>query len=148
MVVNRSGSVVVGLVLIAAAGCQSGGTTLTAEEYAEQGNAICTEGNAEIMASFPMDATGPPSGEEGEALFQSAMTIIDRMITELDALEGPEATNTEMDAIVAEARAIKDTVEAGGAEAFFASEEDPWAAINPRFEALGLSVCASDPSAE
>lgn len=135
--------------LVAIAGCQGegGGATTTMEEYVEQGNAICTAGNEAIMASFPMDASGPPEGEEGEALFQTVLGIVGGMIDDLDALEGPAEAVAEMDGIVADARAILTTVQEGGAEAFFATEEDPWASVNPRFEALGLSACAEDPSA-
>ena len=36
-------------------------------------------------------------------------------------------------------------VEAKGSEALFASEEDPWEAVNVRLEAIGLTDCASEP---
>jgi len=74
------------------------------------------------------------------------MTSIGGALDELDALEGPADMVTEMDAIAAEARTIRTAVETEGAEAFFATDEDPWEAINPRFEAMGLASCAEDPT--
>jgi len=148
---SKIGPAALAAAALAVAGCQAddgGGGALTREAYVEQGNAICTAGNEAIMAAIPMDASGPPTGEAGEELFQSVLTTIDGMLDDLDALEGPEDMVAEMDSVVAEARAIRATVAEGGAEAFFASEEDPWASINPRLEAMGLAACAEDPSAE
>lgn len=149
MRIDRVRAVLAAVALTAIAGCQSGEAVLSREEYVEQGNAICTDMNAEIMAA----ATGqggewPPAGPEGDALFQTVMTSIGGALDELDALEGPADMVAEMDAIAAEARTIRTAVETEGAEAFFATDEDPWEAINPRFEALGLTACAEDPTAE
>lgn len=148
---SKFGPAALGAAALAVAGCQAddaGGGALTREAYVEQGNAICTAGNEAIMGLIPMDASGPPTGAEGDALFDNILATIDGMLDDLDALEGPEDMVAEMDSVVAEARAIRATVAEGGAEAFFASAEDPWAAVNPRLEAMGLAACAEDPSAE
>lgn len=139
----RWGLAMVMLATAVVAGCQSGDTVLTQAEYVEQGNAICTSMNESIMAAaMEQGGEGPPSGPEGEALFQTIMTNSEGAMDDLDALAGPDDMNAEMDAILAEARTIKTAVEAEGAEPFFASADDPWEAINPRFEAMGLSACA------
>jgi hypothetical protein len=128
-------------------GCRSGGSeTLTRDAFLEQGNAICAKGNAEIAAAIAQDGSGgPPSGAAGEALFKSVMDASRRMIDEVGALKPPPDLQPEMTGIVSDSRIVLADLESKGAEAMFASEEDPFAEINKRLTAIGLTVCGEDP---
>ena len=136
------------LALAAVAGCavspESGGP-LSREEFVKQANAICAKGNADIMAAAPQ-GEWPPSDEAGEAFFESVLTLVEQQIDDIDALQPPADIQPVIDGVVVDARTILTEVEADGSEAFFASDEDPWAAVNDRFKSLGINECAEEPA--
>lgn len=137
---------VAALAISTIAGCAAdSGGELTREEFVEQANAVCASGNAEIGAAIPSDGEWPPSGETEEAMFQTIVQSIHRQIDEITALDGPDDIETEVDAVVADARLIVADMETQGMDTFFASDEDPFAAVNARFSALGITECAQDP---
>ncbi|MBK6767455.1 MAG: hypothetical protein IPG72_00115 [Ardenticatenales bacterium] len=138
------------LALAAVAGCavspESGGT-LSREEFLKQGNTICAEGNAEVAAAVPeSEVPGPPSGPEGEAFFQTIVTVSKKQMDGVEALKAPADLKPEVDSILSDARAILADIEAKGSEELFASEEDPFAAVNERLKAIGLTECAEEPA--
>lgn len=146
-----SAPVVAALALAAAGGClaspQGGGEPLSRAAFLEQGNAICTKGNADIMAAAQASGAGwPPSGEAGEALFKTVLTLIEQQIDGIDDLTPPADMQPAIDGAVADARVVLTEVEAAGSTEFFMSEEDPWAAVNAKMKDLGLTACAEEPT--
>ena len=136
------------LALAAVAGCavspESGGP-LSREEFVKQANAICAKGNADIMAAAPQ-GEWPPSDEAGEAFFQTIVTVSKKQMDGVEALKAPADLKPEVDSILSDARAILADIEAKGSEELFASEEDPFAAVNERLKAIGLTECAEEPA--
>ena len=140
-----SGAALAGMTLAALVGCQASGGELTREEFVEQGNAICAAGNAEIEAAVPKgESAAPPSGPEGEALFKTIVESSNRSIDAVAALKPPADLQPEMTSIIADARVIMADMEAQGMEALFSSEDDPFAEVNVRLRAVGLTVCGED----
>lgn len=119
------------------------GAALSREEFLKQGNVICAAGNAEIEAAA-RKLGGPPAGPEGEAFFQTIITVSKRQINGVAALKPPADMKAEMDGIVADSMATLADMEAKGSAALFATEADPFAKINPRLKAIGLTDCAPD----
>jgi len=130
--------------LFAACG-PAGGETLTREAFLERGNAICAKGNAEIEAAIPRGDGGAPSEEDQAASFKAIMTTSRRMVDEVAALKPPADLQPEMTSIVADSRLVMDKLEAEGAGALFAAQEDPFAEVNKRLSGIGLNVCGEDP---
>ncbi len=87
----------------------------------------------------------PPSGEEGEAFFQTILEVSGQQIEGIGALAAPADIQPEVDSIVAEALAIRTQVETDGAKALFASDADPWEPVNGRLLAIGLADCVEQP---
>ncbi len=146
-----AGPAVAALALAAAGGClaapRGSGEPLSRAAFIEQGNAICAKGNADIMAAAQASgAAWPPSGEAGEALFETVLTLVEQQIDGIDDLAPPADMQPAIDGAVADARAVLTEVEAAGSAAFFSSEEDPWAAVNAQMKELGLTACAEEPS--
>lgn len=133
------------LAVSAVAGCGGGDAeTLSRAEFLSQGNEICAAGARRIAAHAPAARPGrPPSGAEAQAFFSFLTTETERQIDELAALKPPEDLRADIDRLLADGRAGLETVQAQGAETFFADEEDPFAAVNVMARRIGLTACAS-----
>ena len=82
------------------AGCGGGDGQLSAEEYQEQGNAICTKYEGEI------DAVPAPSGDDPQQLtayLDKTIPLAEQQIADLRALEPPEDDQKTHDKMLAEA---------------------------------------------
>jgi hypothetical protein len=117
---------------------------LTEAEFVTQANAICADaGTAAEEALGPIfedfDAATP---EQLEAAFEQMVELGRSIPADIGALAAPEALSEDVDAFVDAFDAANDDVEAGGAEAFFAQEGDPWASVNDQATELGLDECA------
>lgn len=146
-----TGAAVAVFALAAASGClaspKGSGEPLSRAAFLEQGNAICAKGNADIMAAAQASgAAWPPSGEAGEALFETVLTLIEQQIDGIDALTPPADMQSDIDGAVADAREVLTAVKSAGSTDFFMSEEDPWAAVNAKMKELGLTACAEEPA--
>jgi hypothetical protein len=126
------------------AACGDDEERLSQDEFVEQGQAICREGNEEIEALFadlPQDEI--PTEEELEPLFDDFVSNVRGQIDDIDELSPPEDIEDDVDAFVSDARDALDEVEDGGAEALLQEEgEDPFAEVNEQAAELGLSECA------
>jgi hypothetical protein len=137
---------VAALAMAGLAACQpSTGGALTREEYIEQANAICTEGNAAIEAAMPAGMTGMPTGAQAEALQKAVVAEITKMVDRIEALEPPADMAAEMDSITADTRKVTADLEASGPDALFTTEQDPFADVNARLIEQGLTVCGEEP---
>ena len=142
--------VLIALISMASIGaCSSDDERLTSEEFLEQGNAICAAGNAEIEeAGSELFASADPSGEEVAAFIEDTLApSIQGQIDDLEALSPPEELQEPVDEMLADARTALDDMRetaANDPEAFFASEENPFADVNAQAKVIGLAACAED----
>lgn len=126
----------------ACAAPDEGAGPLTREEYLLQGNAVCAAGNARIAAAMPVGLSGPPTGPEAQAVYDTVVTEVTTMIGGLKGLTPPTELQADVTNMLTEADAALVTIKADGQEAFFASEEDAFAKANEIANKIGLTVCA------
>ena len=117
---------------------------LTPTEFKAQGNAICKKGGEDIGALFADNKdpnTLAPAAKQER--FDQVIAITRRQIDDLSALAAPADLKPQVEALTTDATAKTDELVAGGPDALFASEGDPFASLNPKFQALGLTGCVS-----
>lgn len=130
--------------------CGDDSERLSADELAEQGNAICTEVDAEFEAAFsefPDDAE--PTPEQIQEFASVAAEIVDRAIGRFEDLEPPEDLQEGWDDTLEKARAAQDVIEEAAedpeaAATLFNSEEDPFEEVNAGLEEVGITACSDD----
>jgi hypothetical protein len=114
--------------------------TLSEDEFLEQGNAICTEGN-ERTASIGEDLGEDPSDEEVEAAVDELADDIDGQIDDIRDLEEPEDLSDDLEAALDQAEEDLQELRDLGAD-IVTAEEDPFAETNELMSEIGLTVCA------
>ena len=90
-------AVLVGVLVLLAAGCGGGGsdTRLSREEFESQANAICAKYQKQLHA------IGTPSSvEEIPDLVEQALAILNKEVAEIAALSPPADMQTEFDAMI------------------------------------------------
>jgi hypothetical protein len=90
-------AVLVGVLVLLAAGCGGGGsdTRLSREEFESQANAICAKYQKQLHA------IGTPSSvEEIPDLVEQALAILNKEVAEIAALNPPADMQTEFDAMI------------------------------------------------
>jgi DNA-binding NtrC family response regulator len=90
-------AVLVGVLVLVAAGCGGGGsdTRLSREEFESQANAICAKYQKQL------GAIGTPSSvEEIPDLVEQALAILNKEVAEIAALNPPTDMQTEFDAMI------------------------------------------------
>lgn len=131
------------LALAVAAGCGGDDEALSRAEFIAQASEICAAGNSRIAVAVPIGTgDGPPSGAAGREFFDTIIRETRRQIDEIAALKPPDELQAGVDDLEASARAITAEVEDQGPEAYFASQENPWAEVAAKAGALGVSGCA------
>jgi hypothetical protein len=147
---NRSvaGLCVAALAVVA---CGCGGDDeepLSSEEFLAQGNAICASVNDELDAAFEALGDSEPSTDELVSLF--ADTLVPNIRAEIDdlrELNPPDELQDEARQLFDDADAAIDEIEQqieDDPEAFFESDEDPFADVNQRATAMGLVECGNE----
>lgn len=118
--------------------------TTVASDFQTQANAICSQGNADIQALFT-DVGDPTTLEaaEKQSLFEQVISISRQQVTDIEALDIPSDVAEEVGGLFSEISSTIDDLDAGGADALFATESDPFAVYNSRLEALGLNDCVN-----
>jgi len=141
---------VAGLASLGVAACgddDDGGDALTQEEFVDQGNQICSDGNDELDAAFadlPDDAEPTP-----DQISEFADTFEENVSGQIDAIDDlvpPDDIADDVDEILADARDDLDTFVTlirDDPEAAFAQEEDPFADVSERLTDIGLTECAN-----
>jgi hypothetical protein len=129
-----------------ATGCGDDEESLSEDEFVEQANAICEEGSDDLdQASDEMFGSEEPTAEEIADFADVFEEAIGGQIDDLEDLDGPDDLEEELDPILDDARdtlsEFADEVR-DDPEAAFTSDEDPFADINERLSALGLTSCA------
>lgn len=137
---------VVAVLGLALAACGDDEEALSEEEFLEQGNAICAEGSEELdEAATELFGEEEPSEDQVSEFADTFEENIGNQIDEIDDLSGPDDLEEALDPVLDDARdvleefaqAIRDDP-----ESVFASEEDPFADINPQMVEIGLTECA------
>ena len=145
--VNRSlaGLCVAALVAV---GCGDDEERLSSEEFLEQGNAICASVNDELDAVFEALGDTEPSTDELVSLFEDTLVPSVRAeIDDLRELNPPEELEEEASQLFDDADAAIDEIEQlveEDPDAFFASDEDPFADVNERATEMGLVECGDE----
>ena len=141
---------VAGLASLGVTACgddDDGGDALTQEEFVDQGNQICSDGNDELDAAFedlPDDAE--PTPEQISEFADTFEENVGGQIDDIDELVPPDDIADEVDSILADARDDLDefvTLMRDDPESAFTQEEDPFADVNERLNDIGLTECAN-----
>lgn len=145
----------VGLAILSLWSCGGGdGVPPNTSQFAEAGNRICAEGDAELAEASDeaLEARGDRelSLEETAAFFRSeALPIARRRLDDLAGLEPPAGDRQRLAELVAAGRAAVAEIERGleedGTEFLAASGPNPFATFDALALALGLSDCAGRP---
>ena len=123
-------------------GCGDDDDGLTVAEFREQANAICAQGNQDIgAAAGPVFGNESASPEELQEALDAIVSISNRQLDDIDALQAPSDLEDDVAAMIAEGRSATDAAEAQGL-GFFESDDDPWARTGERAAGLGLDVCS------
>lgn len=116
--------------------------TLTATEFREQANQICTVGGDEVHeAFFGVFGDDEPTPEEMQAALATVITVSHRQLDDIEALAAPADMSADVAAFIEQGHADTDTAEAMGLD-FFGSEDDPWIRTGEMARSLGLDACA------
>ena len=148
---GRNGAIAV-MVMIGAvlAGCGDDEEALSTEEFLEQGNAICTEGNERLDAAFEEAFSDLGQGEQPEdeevvaVLEDTLVPEVQGQLDDIRELEAPDALADDVEQFLDDAEAALDEVEEqlqDDPESFLQLEEDPFLEVNAQAEAIGLTAC-------
>jgi hypothetical protein len=137
---------VVALSCVVLAACNGGGgDRLTEEEFVEQANQICSEGNDRLdaLAEELFADLGPgdaPSGEDLEEYFDTIVDDVQGQLDDIGDLNPPEELEDDVDALLSEAQSSLDDFKEQGSEALL-SDDDPFAESNQMADDIGLTEC-------
>ena len=140
-------------VLVVAAACGgSSSSALSKDEFVKQGNAICKSGNdtlnAAEKAAFPNQTEQPDPATLQKFFKETLLPNIKKQIDDIDKLKAPKELESQADDLVTSARAalakLEAQVDKDPTSAF--SGEDPFADVNKKATAVGLTACADDSS--
>jgi hypothetical protein len=130
------------LVLVGCGGDDDNG--LSKSEYIKQGNAICTKGNAVIDKAARQQFQAQPTPAQFAAFAKSTLIpTISGEIDDLKALKAPKDDADELSQLYDDAEAALDKIKANPALAGAEGANDPFADVNKRATAYGLTVCGS-----
>lgn len=119
--------------------------TLTAAEFIEQANALCTtESQAIGEVIGPLFSGGAPSPEDQQAALDKVVALSRGLATDIGALAEPSSLTADVDALVHNLDSGTDeAAEQTGAD-FFGSDDDPWAEATVLAKDLGLDACGPE----
>ena len=130
---------------LTAAGCGGGDDDkgLSKDEYLKQGNAICAKGNAKINAGIEqLGQTANTARIRGFTLTVLVPTV-EGELKDLRALEAPEDDADTLTALYDDADAALQKIKANPGLAQAQGADDPFAAVNKRATAYGLTECGA-----
>lgn len=114
-------------------------SSLSAEEFVTEANAICSAGNQQIEAFFAdVDpATGPSADQQ-----QQLLDNVTQQVDDIEALGVPSDLDATVGQFVTEARTTIEQSRTTSPEEFFAAG-NPFADLNTTAIAAGLTTCGS-----
>ncbi len=121
----------------------AGGPALSEDEFVAQANEICKQGDAAIDAAGQAIFGGgqQPTEADQEAFIQDTVVPgIQAQIDALRALGAPEDIQDDLTSVLDDAEQTLGELEPSQ----FQGGTDPFADINKRLDALGLTECADD----
>ncbi len=120
------------------------GEQLSEDQYVARANEICDQGDADLdEAAAEAFSSGQPSEAEASAFFaDSVIPGIQSQIDEIRSLSGPAEVESEVTGVLDDAQEILD--ELSGDPSSFEDADNPFADVNERFTALGITSCADD----
>ena len=133
---------VAALLVVGLSSCSDDTETLTEEEFLEQGNAICTEGN-ERTEKMAEDLSPSSSEEDIEAVIDEVADDIQGQIDDIRDLEEPDEISDEVDAALDQGEEDLQSVRDLGAD-IVTAEENPFAETQELMAEVGLTECAED----
>jgi hypothetical protein len=118
------------------------GVALSADDFVQQGNAICRAGNQELDAAAETLLSGEPSDADVEAYVTDTLVpSIQGQVDAIRALPAPEELSGDVETFLDDAQAALDELEAD--PSLLASEPDEvFADVNQQAQDLGLTECA------
>jgi len=118
--------------------------TIPEAEFAKVGNELC-EANGQAVAANFEKFSSPPKPEEFQHAYDTMIKESYKIVGQFLALGAPEGKTAEFYDVLVEAQQVTEAVEAGGSEAFFATEEDPWEdTVAVLVDDFGLTGCAHE----
>jgi hypothetical protein len=124
-------------------GAEAGGGTLP-DDFAQQMNDICAEGNQEIdsEAQSVFGGGGEPSKADQEKFVsETVVPSIEGQIEDIRALGEPDEGAEELDTVLSDAEDALAEVE-GDPSVITEGGEDPFEGINQQMTELGVPACA------
>jgi hypothetical protein len=125
-----------------AEGAEAGGGLLP-DDFAQEANDVCAQGNAEIdeEAGKVFGGGGEPSPEEQAKFVEDAVIpSIESQIEDIRALGAPDEGAEELDAALSDAEDALDEVRSN--PEILTGGDDPFADVNKQLAELGLPACA------
>jgi hypothetical protein len=95
-------AVLVGALVLLAAGCGGGDARLSTEEFQSQANAICAKYQKQLKA-----LGSPSSLDEIPDLVEQALAILNKEVDEIAALHPPEKLQSDFDKMIAASNKTK-----------------------------------------
>jgi hypothetical protein len=119
--------------------------TLTAAEFRDQAEAICTQANQEIDAAVGQvfGAETDPTPDQLQEALDTIIAVSRRQLDDIGSLAEPSDMTADVEALVAEGRSATDAAEAQGL-GFFENDDDPWAHTAELAAGLGLDACSGE----
>lgn len=112
-------------------------------DFTAAANEACDASHARIGALIgPVFAAEPPDPEAMQAALEGIVAESRDLADELSALAAPADLQDDVGRMIDALQAGTDDAEAQGAEAFFSSEDDPWASAGAIAADIGLDACA------
>jgi hypothetical protein len=138
---GRVAALLIALVSLFAAGCGGGDDdkALSKAEYLKQGNAICKKGNDAIDAAGQALGESPTKAQITAFATDTLIPSVSTQIKDLRALDPPEEDADTLTALYDDAEAALEKIKANPETV--ASENDPFADVNKRATAYGLTEC-------
>ena len=118
-------------------------TALTKEEFLQQGNAICANGNAELDAVTANFGPGTSPAEIEAFVTDTLVPNVQGQIDDLSALTPPEGDEEEVEAILTAAEDALAEVEEVPSTVTEDGGTDPFNEANRLAEDYGLVACGS-----
>lgn len=119
------------------------GVALSAEEFLEEGNAICAAGNRELdqLARETFTGEGQPSPEEVEQFASGMIPSIQGQIDAIRALSPPEELAADVEEFLSTAEESLGELE-DDPQLLLSEDEGPFVETNEQAAAIGLTECA------
>lgn len=150
MLASRFAALTLFVLLGGVAACGGDDERLTADELAQQGNAVCKDVDKRFEEVFgELGDDEEPTAEEMQEFAAAAADITHDAIGRFEELEPPEDLEAGWDDTLDKARAAQKALEEAGkdpgsAEKLFSSEEDPFEEVNVGLEKVGITACSDD----